>query len=999
MGKRLLILFYLFLMDPGQTLYSQVISRYNTFSYTVNEGLLQSTIGHLAIDKNNFCWITFPNGLQQFDGNNFTTVKIQPGLPDDKSVKLFRCKNGDLLFSHSQGISKYETGSNHFTQVYKQASALQKPACFIGEDEGIIYFYDGNATIHGMECNSFKIVSSISTPLPPFNDNDEYTPHFSNDIIDHKIALWVKKNICIWDLENKKMSYRSPEISDASIFFLYLLPGTKVLYTSYTDYNALQCLDFIKGTTERLPLLGKDKDIYISRFNILRWQEKYIVAINNHIYEADSTFRVFRSELVNFQNQPVAGNVTIADMIEDNFGNIYIQTVNGGIRKIIRNNYPVKYYGSLPDENKVIGILPDKENNRIFAGTSGSGLFVFDTMQRLITHIANLPGSKFPFGVNAIIRDNNGDYHLFVVGQKNIWKLSSDLSSLTNYPVSFPDTMRRVVDYFGSPIYRDDKEVITQSMFQVYRTSLTGSKTTASFVSGDYCLAKLWYDKKIIYSVNNYLIWLDAATLKEIKRIPFQNTGGVRCFTKDNEGNILVGTNKGIFRIDINGKVLGQWNKATGLPDDCIYAITFDRNGHMWASSNKGIFRIDKNNNILQLTKDDGLQENEFNTGVVSATEDGELFFGGMNGVSSFFPSAINSFDEKKKILITGIRINNEDIQSDSAYWNINKLKLNYNQNSLSFDFVAMANNNPAQYIYQYRMVGIDKEWIQNSGMQTVRYSLPPGKYTFQLYASRSFDKGAKPMKELRIIIKSPFWKSWLFLTALGVVILSLLTYSINQRNKSKYEKKLQQLENEKQIKSERERISKDLHDSLGAYANAVLHNTDLLEKATTEQKRKKLIGDLKFTSKDIITSLRETVWALKKEGYSAEDCLLRIRNFIQPFTRYYGHINFKVTGEAPAEMTLHYTKALNLVRIIQEAVSNSIKHAHASNITIISESFQGQWKLVVADDGQGFDYAATSTAATGNGLNNMKYRAGDSGFQLNIHTEQNAGTAITIIV
>ena len=59
---------------------------------------------------------------------------------------------------------------------------------------------------------------------------------------------------------------------------------------------------------------------------------------------------------------------------------------------------------------------------------------------------------------------------------------------------------------------------------------------------------------------------------------------------------------------------------------------------------------------------------------------------------------------------------------------------------------------------------------------------------------------------------------------------------------------------------------------------------------------------DLKFASKDIITSLRETIWALKKDNYTAEDCLLRIKNFIQPFARYYPHIKFTVEGEAPAE-------------------------------------------------------------------------------------------------
>lgn len=70
-----------------------------------------------------------------------------------------------------------------------------------------------------------------------------------------------------------------------------------------------------------------------------------------------------------------------------------------------------------------------------------------------------------------------------------------------------------------------------------------------------------------------------------------------------------------------------------------------------------------------------------------------------------------------------------------------------------------MGTNNPNQYIYQYKMEGVDKEWIQNNEIQTVRYSLPPGKYTFKIYASRSFNTDATAMKEIRIVIQPPFGK------------------------------------------------------------------------------------------------------------------------------------------------------------------------------------------------------------------------------------------------
>ncbi len=128
--------------------------------------------------------------------------------------------------------------------------------------------------------------------------------------------------------------------------------------------------------------------------------------------------------------------------------------------------------------------------------------------------------------------------------------------------------------------------------------------------------------------------------------------------------------------------------------------------------------------------------------------------------MSSFYPSAIKDFEEKINLIVTQIKINDQAAFGDTAAWNITKMELPHSQNNLSFDFVAMANNNPEQYIYQHKMKGIDQQWIQNTGLQTVRYFLPPGNYILQLYASRFFDRNAKPIKEIHITIQQPF--KWL---------------------------------------------------------------------------------------------------------------------------------------------------------------------------------------------------------------------------------------------
>jgi len=360
---------------------------------------------------------------------------------------------------------------------------------------------------------------------------------------------------------------------------------------------------------------------------------------------------------------------------------------------------------------------------------------------------------------------------------------------------------------------------------------------------------------------------------------------------------------------------------------------------------------------------------------------------------------AINNADEDINLLFTGIKINNTDAFKGKAAWQIDQIKVPYDQNTISFDFIALANNNPGQYIYQYKMKGIDKDWIENKEMQTVRYFLPPGNYVFQVFASRFFNKDARPMKEISITVQQPFWKAWWFLTGLAVLFIGSMAYAINQYNRRKYRKKLIELESEHKIQLERERISRDLHDSIGAYANAVLYSTELLEKQEGVKRKDELMNDLKFASKDIITSLRATIWALKKDNYTEEDCLLRIRNFIQPFSRYYPHIHFKIEGEASAQKKLHYTKALNVVRIIQEAVTNAIKHAGAENIIIQSNEGDEKWQLSVTDDGIGFVEETIKGTEQGNGLDNMKKRSLDSGVDLALNSRPGAGTKITILI
>ena len=195
---------------------------------------------------------------------------------------------------------------------------------------------------------------------------------------------------------------------------------------------------------------------------------------------------------------------------------------------------------------------------------------------------------------------------------------------------------------------------------------------------------------------------------------------------------------------------------------------------------------------------------------------------------------------------------------------------------------------------------------------------------------------------------------------------------------------------------AERRRIAADLHDNLGAQANAILYSTELLQLG--KEQKEILVTDLHLTAKDMLASLRETLWALKNNEVNAADMWLRVINFSKQLNRHYPSLKIAIEGAVPQQLQLSSTRALNIVFIVQEAVNNAVRHAAASEICIQSTVVNGRWSINVTDNGKGFDIAAVNEKQERYGLSNMRERAKSAGMQIAIRTQTNVGTAIELV-
>jgi signal transduction histidine kinase len=245
--------------------------------------------------------------------------------------------------------------------------------------------------------------------------------------------------------------------------------------------------------------------------------------------------------------------------------------------------------------------------------------------------------------------------------------------------------------------------------------------------------------------------------------------------------------------------------------------------------------------------------------------------------------------------------------------------------------------------------------------------------------------------------------KNYLFYGSLILSVFALLLLWLLFKNYSRKQSIKMQLAvaEEKRIatqsiidaeEQERKRIAADLHDNIGAYASAIRAD---VEKITGNGLAIAAgpLQNLQQHSQEIIDSLRDTIWVLNKENITITGISDRIKNHINKLRPSYEHIQIQLTESIEQDNRLSSQHALNVFRIIQEAIHNALKHSNASHINIYINSNE-TIVIKVMDDGMGMEAGSTSN---GNGLLNMQARAKETGMQLSIQSDSRQGTILVL--
>ncbi|NOR88608.1 MAG: hypothetical protein GQ527_13475, partial [Bacteroidales bacterium] len=228
-----------------------------------------------------------------------------------------------------------------------------------------------------------------------------------------------------------------------------------------------------------------------------------------------------------------------------------------------------------------------------------------------------------------------------------------------------------------------------------------------------------------------------------------------------------------------------HFTTANGLPHNQVRGMVEDEKGRLWIATKNGLscFSIPEQN-FTNYFESDGLPDNEL-TGAAIKLDDGRLAFGSINGLAVFHPDSLHANHYIPPVVITEVLIQDNQIFRDLIY--IDTLVIAADENRISIRFAALDYNSPEQNKYQYKMVGIDDDWVYtDANNRVINYTnLSSGTYEFKLKGSNNNEIWNEYGKSITIIILPHYYEQWWFYILLillsGLIIWMIILYRVRE--------------------------------------------------------------------------------------------------------------------------------------------------------------------------------------------------------------------------
>lgn len=796
--------------------------------YSLTEGLSQSSVLCILQDRKGFMWFGTRDGLNKFDGQKFITYRHNS--QDSTSISnsfiksLIEDEQGTLWIGTMNGLNKFVPDENRFER-FKNDGSLNS----ISNNEiwGIAAMGDGRLWLG---TNSGLVAfDPITYQASHIENPKEKSKDFSNHIRSLMVAsdgnLWIcnTSNIEVYNPKSKTFkTYNYPQVRawEDNIYYAPKLyqDDQHILWLGYK--NGLFQLDMATSTFKPHQLHSKTYPTITDEVRSIRQDQarNLWVGTYNGLYvihkDNDKVYHYNHDE----NDRTSLSQNSIYTMYEDVKGDFWVGTYAGGVNYYDRSYDVFKSFtagtNDLKLNYKVVSSIIEDPKHNLWIGTEGGGLNVYNnTTGRFTyyTHEADRPNSLSTDNVKAMIRSRSGNYWVGTHdGGLNVLDLTKHPYGFKNY-VNDPTDSHSLSSNRIISLYEDAREDIWigtsgGGVNKWRHDSQTITRITDSLGrigSIIYAITPTSNKNSLLISSNKGLAKINVLT-HEWTVLAYkkwdQNTGHIHATLyayEDLHHNLWIATEgDGLYHYDPKTQESVKYGMSDGLPNEVIYGILPDDYNAIWLSTNNGLSRFDLGTKTFSnFDVSDGLVSNEFNYGAFKKLENGELMFGSGNGITYFNPSAIIENAFVPPVSITSFLVNNKPFFVEDK--EARGVELNYNQNTISFNFVALSYSQPNKNQYAYKLEGFDKDWIDVGNNKSATYTnLDSGTYTFKVKAANNDGLWNEEGASMSLTIKPAPWLTWwaylIYAVLIVVVLLIIRKYSlvrIHEKNELKHER------------------------------------------------------------------------------------------------------------------------------------------------------------------------------------------------------------------
>lgn len=964
-----------FLLSVFLCLFAVKVHSYNERLYGVgeygSEELSSNLITRIIQDTYGYIWIATDYGLNKFDGLNFTPYlhneKDSTSLLSNNVRALFIDRDSTLWVGSSKGLQYYLPNENQFRKITFPDGISPHIAHIYQLHNGDIWVATsgwGIFSIHKEEAKA-TLLEDITKLIGDFS---------SYIYEDKQLNIWINVNnngiIRINPLTQKHIHYSKPNLPNNNIIGivedhdgrLFISTSIGVCYYDKTQEKFIRLEMDIPGITV--------SDMFITRKGVI-----YVATDGMGLMYFDKTQKKLLS-FTNIKSKYNLNKAKIHALIEDRDHNLWLGCFMKGLLMIPNEKTQFNYQCIFNEEEKLGNILTfilkDHEGN-LWCGTNQEGVIRIDqhgkiakgfTEKIYITTFLEdsdhtIWAGAYKYGLGTLNR-KTGKYHFIKLPSEGYIKAMVEGPNKHLY-----------ISTFGHGFISYDIQTGSWEKFNMKQENPVKAKLDNNWINTIIC------DKQGLIWLGHYkgVSCYDPAQKQFITGKYNDILASQICISlmEGKKGEIWVGTYNGLFCIDKQTQEIKHHTVENGLSSNVICGLAQDEKGDIWCSTFNGInqLKIDENK-IINYYIGNGLVEKTYNRGVYFQEGNGTIYFGGNNGITSFYPFEIQTPSYNNEIITTNLYVNNQAINVNTfsgnkpiiqtELSNAKEFRFSYEDNTFTFEFSTMDFKSPENIHYEYRIKEFGNDWASTlPGVSRITYNhLNTGKYTLLVRACKY---GAySPEKQFMLTVCPPWYKTtWAYIGYLIVLFFigSLIVNLIRKkRNEKINESKLQFFIN----------ISHEIRSPL----TLIINPMEKLLKENFDPKTMKTLQVMHRNSIRILGLVNQLLDVRRidkgqmKMNYSETDMNVFIKELMDVFEYQAIKRNIRFNFQNETNNLLAWIDRNNFDKILMNLLSNAFKYTpDGKEITILLKTgtdhsvwgpLRNYFEISVIDSGIGLE-------------------------------------------